>query len=283
MHAVIAVDFHQNENKDFDENSVRYLILNTIRANKVKFEKEFGQLVICCDAGNVWRRDVFPYYKFRRSENKKESLIDWNTIYKSFNKITEELKEHFSFPVVHVDKCEGDDVIATLCQSFPDEKFLILSGDKDFVQLHTNPNVTQYSPVLKTPVVSDDPVRQLRTLVLKGDIGDGCPSVFSADNYLAIREKGQRSKPISEKMITESLDDLDAFLNKYDVRRNFERNEQLIDLSKIPDECRSNILEEFRIQRSKPKKNVLPYLINHKQRVLSEKVADFAYQERLDA
>lgn len=276
LHAAIAVDFVQDENSELSEDRVRFIVLNIIRANKVKFEKEFGKVVICCDASNSWRKDVFPYYKFKRAEGKEESLIDWSVVYKSFNLIREEIKEYFSYPVIHVDRCEGDDIIAILCQNFPDEKIKILSSDKDFVQLHTNPNVTQYSPTMKSDITNIDPVRQLRKLVLKGDGSDGVPSVFSNDNYLAIREKGERSKSISEKMITESIEDLDEFLTKYDIKRNYLRNEQLIDLSKIPQELTEAVLQEYKNQLEKPKKMLLPYLIKNKQKMLLERIADFA-------
>lgn len=276
LHAAIAIEFTQDDNSYFSEDRVRFITLNIIRANKVKFEKEFGKVVICCDAPAIWRRKVFPYYKFKRVESKEESLIDWGLVYKSFNLIREEIKEHFVFPVIHVDGCEGDDVIAIMCQNFPDEKIKILSSDKDFVQLHTNPNVSQYSPTMKSDVTNIDPVRQLRKLVLKGDKSDGVPSVFSNDNYLAVREKGDRSKSISEKMITESFEDLEEFLTKYDVKRNYLRNEQLIDLSKIPQEFTEIVLNEYRNQLEKPKKTLLPYFVKNKQKMLLERVNDFA-------
>jgi hypothetical protein len=276
LHAAIGVAAHQEEAVSFDEDFVRYLVLNILRANKVKFEQEFGKLIICCDGSNVWRKKYFPYYKANRTKGKEESLVDWDEIYKAFNTIREELKEHFPYPVIHVDGCEGDDVIAILCQNYPDEKIKILSSDKDFVQLQINPSVTQYSPTMKTDIINANPIRQLRKLVLKGDGSDGVPSVFCADNYLVMREKGQRSKPISEKMIDESLESLEAFLTKYDIHERYIRNKTLIDLSQIPAHCSETVLSEYQAQLQKPKKNVLSYLIQKKQRVLSERVHDFA-------
>ena len=43
---------------------------------------------------------------------------------------------------------EADDIIATLCKNFQNEKIMIVSGDKDFIQLQKYPNVQQYSPIL---------------------------------------------------------------------------------------------------------------------------------------
>lgn len=55
------------------------------------------------------------------------------------------LKEH----IIRVDTAEADDIIATLCNEFGNtsEKIIIISGDKDMVQLMVYDNVTIYQPV----------------------------------------------------------------------------------------------------------------------------------------
>ena len=51
----------------------------------------------------------------------------------------QELKDNFPYRVIDVEGAEADDIIGTLCMEHgtilnSDEKILILSGDKDFVQ-----------------------------------------------------------------------------------------------------------------------------------------------------
>lgn len=58
-------------NIDIDENLLRHMILNTIRALNMKFKNEYGELVIACDDKNYWRKDIFPYYKAKRAEDRE--------------------------------------------------------------------------------------------------------------------------------------------------------------------------------------------------------------------
>ena len=128
-----------------DESLLRHMILNSIRSNKVKFEQEFGELVIACDATSNWRKQFFPYYKANRKKNRQDSGLDWNEIFRVLNMVRDELAEFFPYPTVRVEHAEADDVIATLChehgRELGGEPILILSGDKDFQQLQKYANV----------------------------------------------------------------------------------------------------------------------------------------------
>ena len=46
---------------------------------------------------------------------------------------------------------------------------MIVSGDKDFIQLQKYPNVQQYSPILKKYVNGHDPITYIKEHILKGD------------------------------------------------------------------------------------------------------------------
>jgi hypothetical protein len=50
-------------NVKVEENMLRHMILNSIRALKSKFSDKYGELVIACDNKNCWRKEIFPYYK----------------------------------------------------------------------------------------------------------------------------------------------------------------------------------------------------------------------------
>ena len=51
------------------------------------------------------------------------------------NKIKEEIKEFLPYKVVETYGAEADDVIAIVCKHYQSEKIMIVSGDKDFIQL----------------------------------------------------------------------------------------------------------------------------------------------------
>ena len=130
-----------------DMNTVRPAVLNTLRLYRTKFINEFGELILCCDDRKSWRKELFPNYKASRKKTRSAAPIDWENLYECLNQLKEELTEWFPYKVVQVDKAEADDIIAVLV-GLANERTLILSSDKDFIQLH-HFNVRQYSPMQK--------------------------------------------------------------------------------------------------------------------------------------
>jgi 5'-3' exonuclease len=130
-------------NTEVEEDLLRHMILNSIRSYNMKFKDEYGEMIIACDDRNFWRRDIFPYYKANRKKSREKSELNWTQIFDSLHKIRDELKAFFPYRVIQVDSAEADDIIGSLVMKYGDtnEKILILSGDKDFVQLQRYNNV----------------------------------------------------------------------------------------------------------------------------------------------
>lgn len=255
---------------------VRHMVINTIRSLKTKYSKEYGELVIAADAKKYWRREYFPPYKGNRKADREKSSIDWHALFDTLNQIKQELKDNFPYRVVQVDGAEADDVIGTLCMEFGSElnngnRILILSGDKDFVQLQRFGNVSQYDPVRKKEIVSNNPELFLKHLTLSGDRGDGVPNVLSPDNSII---DGLRQKPLRETKINELLNaDFDSLPEE--IKRNWNRNSMLIDLRCIPQNIRNSILQEYNSQANKPRDKMFNYFIQHKMKILMENIGDF--------
>ena len=75
-------------------------------------------------------------------------------------------------------------------------KVLILSGDKDFIQLH-NDRIKQYNTVLNKFVgKGENPIIYIREHILKGDRSDGILNILSDDNVFV---EGRRQTPLSKK------------------------------------------------------------------------------------
>lgn len=140
-------------NKVNDENMLRHMILNSLRMYRTQYKKEFGELVLACDGKNNWRRGYYPQYKANRKKSREESGFDWAEAFRIVNKIKEEIKENFPYKVIHIDECEADDIIGTICENSQEfgqyEDIMIVSADKDFLQLQRYKNVRQYSPLMK--------------------------------------------------------------------------------------------------------------------------------------
>lgn len=261
-------------NTDIDEGILRHMVLNTIRSLKVKFQ-EYGELVICCDDKNVWRKKVFPNYKANRKKSREQSELDWNKIFNSLNKIKFELKEYFPYRVLQVEGAEADDVIGTISIKFGQmlntgEKILILSGDKDFVQLQVFGNVQQFDPVRKKHIINDDPIRFTRELIIKGDRGDGIPNILSKSDVLVNNE---RQKPVRiEKYI--NLENPREQLSG-ELLDNWIRNEELIDLTYIPQDIQTKVIEQFELEANKPRDKLFNYFVDKKLKMLLEHIGEF--------
>jgi len=274
MIATLMVQLGNHTNADVDENLLRHMILNSIRANKMKFGPEYGELVIAADAKHSWRKDVFPYYKANRKRDRDASELNWNLIFESLNKIRDELKSVFPYRVIKLDGAEADDVIATLVKNRPHDfdKVLILSGDKDFQQLQQYANVKQYSPVLKKFITCKNPSAFLKEHIIRGDVGDGIPNFLSADDSLVT---GTRQKPISSKKLEVWLKTFPIEFCTQDMLRGFKRNQQLVDFEYIPAEIEAAILEEYKNEANKDRTKLFDYFITNKLKNLVESINDF--------
>ena len=272
----LLMQLGNHTNAQVEENMVRHMILNSLRSYKVKFGDEYGEMVIACDNTNYWRKQRFPYYKANRKKNIEASELNWKSIFECMNKIRAELKEYFPYRVLDVESAEADDIIATLVSKFgtelnTGEKILILSGDKDFIQLHVYANVEQYDPTRKKWIKHDDPERYLHEHILKGDAGDGIPNVLSPDNVFVV---GDRQRPLTakkmEKIMGTDLEEMDTTL-----ARNYSRNANLIDLSFTPDTIREKVMEQYNAQEGRDRSKLLNYFIANKLKNLTDHLSEF--------
>jgi 5'-3' exonuclease len=266
-------------NKVNDESMLRHMMLNSIRMYRTKFKKDYGEVVLAIDSGNNWRRNYFPQYKANRRKDRSESDFDWGEAFRILHMVHEEIKENFPYKVIKIDECEADDIIGTLVENTQEfgeyEDVMIVSSDHDFKQLQKYPNVKQFSPMMKKPVVEDNPKTNLTLKILTGDAGDGVPNVLSDDDVFV---EGRRQTPLSKKKKEAILEDLSEgeLLYAASWYRNYCRNETLIDLTKTPDRLKEKILEEYKSQDPwKNKGLVFPYLINKNMKMLIESVEEF--------
>ena len=166
---------------------------------------------------------------------------------------------------------EADDIIAILCKNFQDENVMIISGDKDFIQLQKYPKVKQYSPITKKYINGFNPHIYLKEHIFKGDTSDGVPNVLSPDHTFT---DGLRQRPLGKKKIQTWLDiDIDDLQDE--VKRNYQRNDKLINLENIPEKLESEIMENFDEASSGDRSKLLNYFIKNKLKELTENIGEF--------
>ena len=265
----LMVTIHR-DNLELGEDLIRHMVLNSLRGHNKKFRKQYGEMVIACDSGNVWRRDIFPNYKAGRKANREKSEHDWEYIFDLLSKVKNEIKQFLPYKVIEVESVEADDIIAVLCKR-TNEKVLILSGDKDFIQLH-NDRIKQYNPVLNKFVgQGENPSLYIREHILKGDRSDGIPNVLSDDNVFI---EGRRQRPLSKKKIEAWCNEVVPTFSE-EEQKNYDRNRKLIDLSCLPKEIEDKINNEFNDVKVATRDKILGYFINKKLKTLIESIDEF--------
>ena len=270
--ASVMMQLRMDETTEVSEDMVRHMILNSIRNYVMQFKSDYvesdADVILAWDSKHYWRRDYYPQYKASRRKGRQESDLDWNEIFGVTNKIRDEIKENLPYKSVEVYGAEADDIIAIVSNSY--DKVMIVSSDKDFIQLHKE-NIKQWSPVTKQEVNGHDPDTYIKEHVLKGDSGDGVPNVLSPDHTFT---DGLRQKPLGkkriEKMINENMSDWDD-----EVKRNYQRNYKLINLKNIPKDIQSNIVDEISKSSCGDRSKLLNYFTVNKLKTLTENIGDF--------
>lgn len=270
---------HIGKETTVEEGMIRHMILNSLRMTRNAHKAKYGELVICCDDRNYWRRDIFPYYKAHRKDARKESPIDWNQVYGVLNKIRDEIKDYFPYKVILVKNVEADDIIGVLTKKFgtvlnndTTERNLILSSDKDFGQLQKFANVDQYSPITKKWLRVDNPKEFLKEHIIRGDRGDGIPNFLSEDS--AIISKTRQSAVAKKKLEVWLTQEPEDFCDTTQLR-NYKRNEQLVDLDKIPEKISEKIINQFENYEVPKRRGLLNYFIKNKLKNLMDCIGEF--------
>jgi 5'-3' exonuclease len=268
-----------------DKGLVRHMVLNSLRMYVQKFCEEYGrELVLCYDSKRYWRREFFPYYKGTRKKDREKSNFNWSQIFEVLNEIRDEIREHMPYTVMEVDGAEADDVISVLTTFVahknirlqkdmqPAEKVLILSGDKDFIQLQKYPWLKQYNPVMKKFVSGMNPKQYIIEHVLKGDKSDGIPNYLSPDDTFI---EGKRQRPLIKKTLDKIVNlSPEQFCNAEQMEY-YKRNLTLIDFSYIPKKVKENILQSYDSSTPAPRSKMINYFVSNQLTNLLEKIEEF--------
>jgi len=251
---------------------IRHMVINSLRGFNLKFKEQYGTMVLCADAGDPWRRDIYPNYKHARRKGRVDSATDWDNIFNCITEIKNEIAENFPYVMMYIEKAEADDIIGALVFNHSNEPIMIISGDKDFIQLQSNTNVKQYSPIQKVFVGEGlDPKKFLHEQIIKGDRSDGIPNILSPDDIFLT---GEKQRPINKKRLEEWANVSNIPLGS-ETSKYYERNKRLIDLSCMPKELERTIINTYREYKIPNRSKLLPYFMQHKLKALMTNIGDF--------
>lgn len=262
-----------SENSEIDVNLIRHLVLNSLRMYRKKFGNTFGELVLCADGWRSWRKDIFPEYKANRKTDKAKSTVDWKKLYECLNQVTDEIRETFPYKFIRVSGAEGDDVIGTLVQKHHvHHKIMIVSSDKDFLQLQKY-GVKQFSPRTKKMLkIECTPELYLKEHILRGDDGDGIPNFLSPATTFV---DGGRQTPMRKEKVARWVNQDPADFCTQEQLLRVQLNRELIDLQWTPAELQIEIINKYSEEIPGKRSKILNYLIRNKLHNLIDCLGEF--------
>lgn len=268
-----------------DKGLVRHMVLNSLRMYFQKFRSDYGdELILCYDSKRYWRRQFFPCYKGTRKKDREKSNFNWSQIFEVLNEIRDEIRDNMPYKVMEVDGSEADDIISVLTSQVaaknirlqkdmqPVEKVLILSGDKDFIQLQKYPWLKQYNPVMKKFVSGVDPKQYILQHVLKGDKSDGIPNFLSPDETFV---NGERQRPLTKKTLDRILNLSPEQFCTQETLVYYNRNLNLIDFTYIPKEVEESIKETYKLLPTTSRSKMYNYFMSNQLTNLLDKIEEF--------
>lgn len=218
-----------------------FLFINTL-AKYVKQEQP-DRMVICFDGGrSTYRLEIYPDYKSNRTGRLDEQESFTFTLVKEF--LTLNGIHHVEYPGV-----EADDLVAAYSRvrANEDDEVVILSGDKDFLQL-VSPRVTQIRPGVKPERWGVEEVKVKfgcfpedlsKVMALTGDTLDGVPGIPGFGDKTAVKFLSKYEWDL-EKLLAAAEPKLVG--QEDDVRRNL----ALVELHPISDgEFEDGFIPEF--------------------------------------
>jgi len=232
-----------------------------------------------------WRKNIYPEYKANRKIARELSKVDFKEFFKVSNPFLKDLKDVFcNLEILEFDGIEGDDIIAVLCQNFK-EKITIISTDKDFHQLQVFKNVKQYEPKKKQMVNVLNPKISLEQKIIGGDENDNIPAIVPRCGKVKvanIMSSDLISNIYDEEYLKEEKN-VEAIVKKYklkpeEIKKNLQRNTELIDLKFIPKDISEKILKALREPNTKKfdGRKFMSFLIEHRMGNLVEKMQDYS-------
>lgn len=269
LNQIAFATLYSQPRENINKELLIYIILNCIRSYNVKFRKEYGEMIIVSDGKNSWRKTIFPFYKQKRIKERQESQLNWTEIFSIFNKVKDDITEFFPYKLLQLETAEADDIIATICREQHLEKILIISGDTDFVQLHTD-NISQFDPIKKRKIINTNK-NYLQEHIIEGDSVDGIPNILSQDDTFVIKKK-QKSLTKKKKQYL-----LNTPVTAYseELKRNYYRNKELIDFTCLPESIKINIIELYESLPTKNKTKLFNYFIKNNLSKFVNKINEF--------
>lgn len=247
--------YHATGSAEDQAGLAMHMALNTLKSFYRKIQPD--QVAVAFEGADNWRKaytrssECVSKRLYKANRVKDDSMIPFFELIKSFEHLA---RQHTSLVCLSNPQLEGDDVIAGYAQHFSakGDEVIILSGDKDFIQLLELPGVSLMNPddgklrgTDKKTGARIDPRYFMFEKCIRGDAGDNVmsayPRVRATKIEAAFKDEYARTNLFNETW--EFSDPSTAEKRTYRVGDLFAENEVLMNLSKQPPHIRQLITE----------------------------------------
>lgn len=241
--------------------------------NLIKRLKLENILISFDESGKTFRSDIFPLYKANRQKTPEDLIVQIEPIKDFFKSI-----KVCNFSLLGF---EADDVLASAAKKFSKEfEVVIISSDKDFIQIIDEPKIVQFDPVknifLDTPFVEKKygikPHQFIDFLAIAGDSSDNIPGV-SGIGAKGATKLLQQFKSLEQ--IYKNLDKISSQSIKQKLMDSKKNAFLSYKLAKIKDDIKLDITSDELKFKKENFEGGLNFLKKYELNSLTKKVTDF--------
>lgn len=230
-------------NKYFKEHQPHAVVLAFDRQNWRKAYTKDEQLCVSGKPYKGNRRQKMTPSEQEKFERFLEHISDFEQI----------MRENTSVVCLSDDGLEADDLIAGVTQLLPDSEHIVLSADKDLIQLLRNDNVSLIDPSNNKQRTLDewegDPEFFMFEKCIRGDRGDNVQNAFPRVRKTKIVKAYNDPYEFTNMMQSEWTDHEGTTFRVGDL---YEENKMLMDLQYQPQCIRNKIFDEIEREFADP-------------------------------
>lgn len=181
-----------------DDHTMAGLALHSAFTTLNKYFNKFNPTkVICTFDRSNWRKEYTKsdlcisgqlYKGTRRQDMTPGEQHRYNLFQEHITEFEEIVRKRTSMVCLAADMLEADDLMAMFPEMYPEDRVIVISADKDLIQLLKFPNVTLIDPITDKPRTCDDVEWFMFLKCIRGDRGDNVASAYPRVRETKVRE-----------------------------------------------------------------------------------------------
>lgn len=238
---VAAVMHGHDDDPELKAGLALHSALNTCLKYYRKFKPD--EVAMVFENRNNWRKAYTNEHQHLLMPYKGNRVVDATkaAFFTLINEFQQLIAAHTSLLCLTKEGLEGDDMVsAYVHRHAPNDEVIVLSGDRDFIQLYSYPNVRVVDPATDKDRERVDADWFIFEKCIRGDTGDNVMSAFPRVRTTriekAFKDEYEREKLMKEEWTIKEIDETTGQerVKVMVVGELFEHNKTLMDLNAQP-------------------------------------------------